>query len=163
MADIPFQIGGHELPCPDFEKSKFDELADISYQYLNGSPAYLGMPSITYVWPFLRSDHVATIRAVYDALVTGINLLAPNGTPVSLTVPDYKNGGLRTTTAYMLEPTGAAGGDGSTNFTLTFTQLHEAALLTALAIESGNLWDVAADGANLIVGRADYGTTGWQF
>jgi hypothetical protein len=163
VADIPFQIGGYELLCPDFSKSKFDELADISYQYLNGSPLYLGMPSITYVWPFLRSDHVATIRAVYGALVTSINLLLPNGTPISLTVPDYKNGGLRTTTAYMLEPTGTAGGDGSANFTVTFTQLHEGALLAALTTGSGNLWDVAANGDNLKIGSAEFSLTGWQF
>jgi hypothetical protein len=163
MADIPFQIGGTQFPCPDFSKSKFDELGDIAYEYLDGSPLYLGMPSVTYVWPTIKNSDVAAIRLVYDALVAGLNPLASSGTPVSLTVPDYKNGGLRTTTAYMLEPTGTAGGDLTTNFSVTFTQLHEGSFQTAIASPAGNDWEIAANGGNLQVGSAQYPVTGWQF
>jgi hypothetical protein len=163
MADIPFQIGGFPIPCPDFKESKFDELGDIAYQYLDGSPVYLGMPAITYVWPFITTENVQIIRTLYDTLVASVNFLATSGAPISLTVPDYLNGGLRTTTAYMLEPTGTAGGDGSTNFTVTFYNLHEAALQTALAVQGGNLWELASNGGNLTIGAAQYSHMGWQF
>lgn len=163
MSDIPFQIGGNEVPCPDFAKSDFTELGDIAYQYMDGSPLYLGMPSVTYFWPNLLPAHVTAIRGLYNTLVTTVDLISTHGTPVSLTVPDYLNGGLRTTTAYMLEPTGTAKGDGTTDFKVTFTNLHEGALITALATAAGNMFDTASNGGNIEIGSTQYSGLGWQF
>jgi hypothetical protein len=74
-------------------------------------------------------------------------------------VPDYKNGGLRTTTGYMLEPTGTPGGDVTRDFKVTITNLHEGALQSAIATPGSNLWESWDVG----IGTAGYGLTGWQF
>jgi hypothetical protein len=155
MADIPFQIGGHLVRCPNWKNSKFDPAA-LEYQYLNGSLVYIGGSLLTMAWDFLPDDEVATLRTVYNDFVTGVDPVAGTGSPISLTIPDRLAGGLRTTTAYPLEPTGAAGGDGTRGFSMTFYNLHEATLLAAMASPQGNLWDVVNNGGNIEIGNSSF-------
>jgi hypothetical protein len=162
MADIPFSIGGHQIHCPNFDKSKFDP-ANMEYQYLNGSLVHIGGPVWTYLWDYLPDDEVAVIRALYKDLVDSVDPTTGSGTPINVTIPDFKAGGLRMTTAYITEPTGSAGGDGSKGFSLIVYNLHESSFQAAIASPMGNLWEVANNGGNIEIGSSNYRPTGWQF
>ena len=150
------------LPCPDLTKSSF-EPADIEYQYLDGSLVYIGRSSITYYWPFMTAVNVGIVRGIYAALVASVDPATGIGSPISCTIPDNLNGGLRTTTAYMAEPTGTAGGDGSKDFKVTLYNLHEAAFLAAIEQPDGNLFDAVSSGRNVRIGGEHYSRFGWQF
>jgi hypothetical protein len=141
--DIAFSIAGHSLPCPKLQPGWL-ELGDIDYQYLNGSHLYIGMPAMTYTWPFLDETDVATIRTVYDDLIASFDPSATTGSPISFTAPDFLSSGWKVTTGYMTEPTGTAGGSGSYNFSVKLCNLGEQSLLTAMSNPEGNLWDVSA-------------------
>ncbi|MBA3829901.1 MAG: hypothetical protein H0X33_13255 [Taibaiella sp.] len=156
MADgIVFSIGGVVSRCPDMDKSNLDPAA-LAYSYLDGSPCYIGRSSFTYVWTLILPSEVIAIRTLYDTLVS-------SGTPVTVTIPDYNGGGWRSTTAFMTEPTGTAGGDGTANFTVQFYNLHQANFASAMLSPGGNLWEVANNGGNIEVGSSNYKATGWQF
>jgi hypothetical protein len=162
MADIPFSIGGEQIRCPNFEKSKL-EPGGLEYQYLNGALLYLGGPVWTFYWDFLLDDEVAAIRMVYEDLVNSIDPITGFGTLPSVTVPDYLHGGLRATTGYITEPTGAAGGDGTKGFTVMVYNLHEATLLSAMGDPDSNLWEVVNNGGNIEIGSSTNATGTWQF
>jgi hypothetical protein len=162
MADIPFSIGGHQILCPNWEKTKF-EPASLEYQYLNGSLVYVGGPTITYIWDYLPTEEVVILRTLYNDLVTALNPLTGIGGVLNVTIPDYASGGLRMTTALMTEPTGTAGGDGSKEFSVTLYNLHESTFQTAMTAPQANLWDVVNNGGNLEIGSSSYRSTGWQF
>jgi hypothetical protein len=162
MADMPFSIGSATVRCPNFEKTKV-EPGGLEYQYLNGALLYLGGPVWTFYWDFLTDIEVAAIRMVYEDLVTSTDPVSGHGNPLSLTIPDYREGGLRATTGYITEPAGVATGDGSKGFTVMVYNLHEDTLLLAMDEPGGNLWDTASSGGNIQVGSATNATARWQF
>jgi hypothetical protein len=168
MSDIPFAIGvsipGNEIRCPNLKKSKFEPAA-LEYQYLNGSLVYIGGSSVTYVWDYLTNEEVATIRDVYNFLLNGFNHLGEYGQPIYVTVPDFRVGGWRVVSAYMTEPSGAAGGDLTRDLSVTFYNLLEDSLKSKIdtVIPMENLWDAITLGQNIIIGLSGYEDTGWQF
>lgn len=163
MADgVGFSIGGHALPCPKFEPGWF-EPGDIDYSYLNGSKLYIGMPNMTYTWPFLDDTYVVTIRTLYEGLVTSFDPTQSAGTPLTATVPDFLNGGWKYTTCYLMEPTGTAGGSSSTAFKVKLYNLGEQDLLDNISSPGANFWDLMQGGSKLEIGTSEYSASTWQF
>jgi hypothetical protein len=163
MADgVVFSIDGYDLPCPKFQPGWF-EPGDIDYSYLNGSKLYIGMSKMTYTWPFLDETYVAIIRTLYDGLVASFDPLTATGTPITATVPDFLGGGWKYTTCYITEPTGTAGGSGSTNFSVKLYNLGEQNLLDHIASPGTDLWELMQQGASLEIGSSEYPASTWQF
>jgi hypothetical protein len=155
-----FQIGSYTtIKCPVFGY----EPGALVYSYQNGSQVMLGAPQCTATWNFRTDDEVALIWDVYNTLVTGGTVTALTGNPVNVTVPDFINGGLRLTTAYMTRPTGKAVGDGTQNLSVTFYNLHATSMETAINNPLANYADIIMSGGTLTVGVSEYPGTGWQY
>jgi hypothetical protein len=150
-SDVPFSVGGVTTTCPNMDKSEPD-MAALAYSYLDGSPCYIGRASFTYHWTLILPAEVARIRTLYDTMVN-------DGAPVSVAIPDYTGAGWKLTTAFMTEPTGTAGGDGTEDFSVTFTHLHQIDFATAMLTPQGNLWETANNGGNIEYGSSNYRIT----
>jgi hypothetical protein len=148
--------------CPEFRPG-FLEPGDIRYKYMDGSELFIGMPAITYYWPKLPLEEAAAIWSLYDSLIAGLDPYSASGNPATVTVPDYRGGGWRVTTGYPTKPEGTARGDYVDGFTVTIYNLHEASLLSAMESPGGDMWQYIRSGANLQIGKQQYGSTGWQF
>jgi hypothetical protein len=159
MADIPFSVGGTTLPCPKFSV----EPGALAYAYQNGSQVFIGAPSVTCTWPFLRDDYAAVLWAVYNTAVnaSGSELIAD--TSIAVTVPDFVNGGLRTVQAYPSRPTGKAVGDGTQNMQVTFYNLHATSMVTAYLSPEKNYCDEIDRHQTVVVGANEYENNDWQF
>jgi hypothetical protein len=159
MPITTFSLDGNAIRCPRFEP----DLASALKPYQDGSPLYLGRTVIKLTWPFLPDNEVALVRQSYHNLVTGYDPANSFGTPLNVTIPDYLNGGLRSTTGYITEPTGIAAGDGTRDFSTFLYCLHETSFQSALSNAEGDLWYAVTNGGNVIFGASQYTGTGMQF
>jgi hypothetical protein len=148
--------------CPEL-KPGFLEPGDARLKFMDGSECFLGMPAVTFTWPKLPLEEAQLIWQAYDDMVTEVDPNSAIANPIAVTIPDYKGGGWRTTTAYLTRPGGTARGDFVEGFSVTLYNLHEQSLLDAMESPGGDMWVYMRQGANLQIGGAQYGATGWQF
>jgi hypothetical protein len=153
---VNFAIAGLEMTCPDQTEP---ELGAIEYQYLNGSKLYVGTPLYKFTWRFLRMDYAQALWAIYEAEVAGLSPTTLTGGYVTVTIPDFKNGGLRQTTAFMTRPTGTMGGDGISNCSVSFYNIHASSIDDAIANPEGSYMDAYG----IRIGDLEYTRTTWQF
>jgi hypothetical protein len=147
------------MPCPQFSF----EPGALQYQYQNGSEVFIGAPQVTCTWPRVNDDVAALIWASFNSLVT-------TGTPdpledgsISVTLPDFSAGGLRTVKAYMTRPSGKAVGDGTQNMSVTFYNLHATSMASAFNSPMGNDWEAINGNQQIVVGASEYPGSGWQY
>lgn len=164
MADgVLFAIGGTQVRCPDLQRSTF-EPGGLEDAYLDGSLHYFGMSSWTFVWPYITDAEVAVIRSLYDTLIATDVTAIPSLAVTTVTVPDISSaGGWKTVHAFMGEPTGTAGGDGSKDFTVPFRNIGIDSLYTAMSAPKGNHKTALNNGITLVFGQSEYPSTGCPF